>query len=114
MVVDVDHEEPLEPGNPGAGEVAAFHDDGRCVLAGFFGDAIGNPDFGDSRKLHQRRRGRVGADRAHLSAQQAQGEGRCHLRSDGIAVGARVRDDDEPLPSADGGDDAVELRVCHR
>ena len=50
--------------------------------------------------MHRRRR-RVAADDAHVLAELPQREGHRQLRADGVAVGARVRDDDEALPAAD-------------
>ena len=49
MVIDVDDEEPLEPGDAGPRQVAALHDDRRVELAARH--AIGDLDVGDAGKL---------------------------------------------------------------
>ena len=114
MVIDVDDEEPLQAGDAGARQVAALHDDDGRVVAGLDVDAIGDLDVRHAGKLHQRRRRRVGVDDRHLLAERAQRIGGGQLRADRVAVGTRVRGDDEPLPGANGVDDLLKLRTRHR
>jgi hypothetical protein len=114
-MVDVDDEEPFEAGDAGALQIAAFHDDDGGIASGLDRDAVGDLDVGHAGKLHQRRRRGVGVDDRHLFAEGAERVGGRKLRPDGVAVGARVRGDDEPLPGVNRLRDLLELRTCgHR
>ena len=95
MLID---EAALEAVDAGARQVAALHDDdGVARIVHALGDVM-SVDAGNS---CERRRRRVAADDAHVLAQLAQRVGHRQRRADGVAVGPRVRRDDEPLPLAD-------------
>ena len=113
MMIDVDDEKPLEACNAGARQIAAFHDDDGRVVAGLDVDAIGDLNVRHARKLHQRRRRGVGVDDRHLFAEGAERIGGGQLGSDRVAVGTRVRGDDEPLLRPDGLDNLLKLRTRH-
>ena len=87
MVVDVDDEAALEPGDAGAPEVAAFHHDHRVAR---IVDALRDLDVVDGRKYAQRRRGRIAIDHARFLAHRTQRERHGYLRADRVAVGAHV------------------------
>ena len=106
MVIDVDDEEALEPGDAGARQVAALHDDrgvevavdlgrrSRCPATP--GNAISGAGAGSALTT------------VDLLAERPQRVGHRQLRADRVAVGPRVRGEHEALPRADRVDDLLE------
>ena len=98
MMVDVDDEEPIEARDAGPRQIAAFHDD-RGVEVAF--DVVGNLDLGHAPERHQRRRRRVAVDDMDVLAERAQRVSHGELGADRVAVGSRVRRQDETPPGND-------------
>ena len=71
MVVDVDDEEPIQPLDTRALQLAALHDDG-CVELAF--DALGDADLGRAWEGHQWRRRGILIHHLHVLAERAQRE----------------------------------------
>ena len=85
MVIDVDHERPIEAGDAGASQVAALHDD-RGVE--FTGDLIRDHNPVDARKLPNRAGRCVFVDDRDVLAERLQRIGHRQLRADRIAIRA--------------------------
>ena len=91
MVIDVDDEEPVEPGDAGARQVAALHDDRRVEVAvvdpaairmsGTPGNAISGGGAASALTT------------THVLAERAQRVRHRELRADGVAVGPRTWDE---------------------
>ena len=95
VMIDVDDAVALETGDAGPRQVAALqHEAGVVVALGARGDL----DEIDARECREGDRRRIGVDDAHRLAERAKREGHRHLRADRIAVGTRVRGEQEPRP----------------
>ena len=108
MVIDVDHEEPLEAFDAGARQVAALHDDGGVELAD---DFRRDADVGHAGKLQERRRREVGVDDRDVFAHFFERVGHRELGADRVAVGTRMRGEHEPPARAYRVDDPADLRT---
>ena len=113
VVVDVDDEAPLEAAHAGAAQVAALHDDHRV------GVGVGRHLGRDLDALHAGEVvvviGRaIGVDDARLLAERVERIGHRQLRADGVAVGARVRGDQEARPGEDLVANPLDQRLCGR
>ena len=103
------------PGHAGPAHVAALHEDHRVadVL-----EVIDELDVRHGGEVLHLLRGRVVRHHPHVLAERAQRQRHRHLRADGVAVGAGVRDHDEALARADGvghlGDGGVSRGRGHR
>ena len=111
MVIDVDDEEPLEPGDAGPTKVAALHDDRPIEI---IRDAVGELDLRDPRKgLHGVGR-RILVDDANFLAERPKGIRHGQLRPNRVAVGPGMRGNEEAPPGADGVDNLPEFVIARR
>ena len=100
VMVDVD-DEVARRGRPTSGRRRSLHSSTTTASAGPSARST-DLDLADAGKVRVRRRHRIAIDQAHRLAELLEREGQRQLRADGVAVGPRVRRQDERLALAEG------------